>query len=75
MTFGAGFAPLELPLGEEEAFRGVGIVVPGLLAVLIALNLNALTLPLLFAGGNGLIRIKNWFAIKNLELKRKGARR
>jgi hypothetical protein len=46
-----------------------------LLALLIALNLNALCLPLLYAVGNGLIRVKNWFAIKNLELKRKNARR
>jgi hypothetical protein len=30
---------------------------------------------LLYAAGSGLIRVKNWFAIKNLELKRKNARR
>ncbi len=46
-----------------------------LLALLIALNLNTLTLPLLYTAGNGLIRIKNWFVIKNLELKRHHARR
>ncbi|QTE29577.1 elongation factor G [Pengzhenrongella sicca] len=29
VTFGPGFAPLELPLGEEESFRGVADVLSG----------------------------------------------
>lgn len=56
-------------------FASATVIREWLLAFLIALNLNALTLPLLYAAGSGLIRIKNWFAIKNLELKRKNARR
>jgi hypothetical protein len=58
-----------------EWFTHASIVQEWLLALLIALNLNAISLPLLYALGNGLIRVKNWFAIKNLELKRKNARR
>jgi hypothetical protein len=43
-------------------------------SALIALNINAVLLPLLFGLGHILIQTTNWFSNKDLELKRRAAR-
>lgn len=45
-----------------------------LLSLLIGINANALLLPALYFAGEGYIQLVAWFAKKDLELKRKGAR-
>lgn len=52
-----------------------GVLRQWLISALIAINLNALLLPLLFLLGVAMIRSRNWIVNRNLALKREAARR
>lgn len=68
-----------LPYGAAgrvvEWFDQATVAHEWLLYMLVVLNLNALFLPVLYGLGEGWLRVRNWFARKDLELKRRAARR
>lgn len=62
--------------GELVAwFASASTLQEWILTSVIALNLNAALLPLLFGFGTGLIRLNNWMSTTDLRLKQSAARR
>ena len=58
-----------------ELYAGLSALQEWLISLWLALNVNALLLPLLYLAGCGVIRLANWFATTDLRLKREQAKR
>lgn len=67
-------APLEQGALLVNWFTAAGVVQEWAMALLIAINMNAVLLLPLYGIGQGLIKLSGWYVRTELELKRKGIR-
>ena len=66
--------PADVSLSLVQWFAAASALQEWIFALAVAINVNALMLPLLYVFGIGVIRASSWFAKKNIQLKRDALR-